>query len=90
MVLGHGQYSQLYDMEKVSNVTNRDTQQKCANNSGDLRVLQEGFPLSDLVVAGVYFKVGSLSTPTKARAIEKIIWRNVCDLAMTAIHNIKK
>ena len=79
-----------YSPQKVTNVTNRDTQQTCADINCDLLVLKTRFSLSNHYIAGVHFTVNSLSAPTKARPMDKITGRNIYDLAMSTIRNIKK
>lgn len=90
LVTGQGRYGDLYDTEEVGQVTNRDTQQSSADTGGELLVLKSRFSWSNKWIAGVHFTVESLSAPTKARPTEKITGRNIYNLAMATIRNIKK
>ena len=53
-------------------------------------MLKSRFSLANKWIGGVHFTVESLSAPTKDRPTEKITGRNIYDLAMATIHNIKK
>ena len=87
---GHGRYSELYDKEAPPTITDRNTQNASGNDDCNILVLKARFNEGNRFVAGTNFNIATLSAPTKKRITELISGRNIYDLAMTALRNIKK
>ena len=93
LLSGFGTYSSLYNKENPVQVTDRDTQSAdavYADVDDYVLVLKDCFSEDQRYIAGRNFTIDSLSSPTKKRMNEKITGRNIYDLAMSTIKNVKK
>ena len=94
LLKGHKVYKCLYDTEEGEQVTDRDSSVPAdiANDDdGKLFILKKRYSGgASTYVRGVHFNTESLSCPTKARLSEKVRGRNIFDLALTLVRNLKK
>ena len=94
LLQGHRYYSLLYDIKSKGQVTDRDAnvnQNPTPDNNHTEFVIKEHFGGNgSCFVKGKHFNKESLVAPTKARKNEKVTGRNILDLALTVIQNVKK
>ena len=93
LLCGGGVYENLYTRENPCTITDRNTgtdDTVNTNDAGVILVLKSRYSNNKRYVAGINFTIDSLSSPTKKRLGEKITGRNIYDLALATIKNIKK
>ena len=92
LLRGYRYHKQLYDIEKSPLVTDRDTADATESTApDDIYVLKQRYSTSHMrFVRGKHFNKESLSAPTKARLKERVTGRNIYDLALQMIRNLKK